>query len=499
MKKVLFVLLCVVIGISVAGCVVTRETVPVKEAAAAESEEPNVVSRTYPSCCGDVRIDKKMPREVSLNSSFDYEIVVTNLSDVALSDIMVAEHLADNFQFRSASPPAQKDGATLVWRLDSLTPKASKKFVVSGVVNKTGEIWHCANTTYVIPACASTRVTEPQLALAKAAPNEVLLCDDIPLKFTVSNRGTGSATNVRITDTLPDGLTTVDGAKTIRINVGTLAPDETKTYAATVRAQRTEIYANKAVATADGGLSSESRVTSTKVTRPVLAIAKSGPERQYLGRRIRYTITVTNKGSAPARDMVVEDTIPSGVKDVQVSEGGKIVGSKVVWDVGTLRVNSSQKVTVSYLPSEAGSFSNTAGAKAYCADAVTDWARTSVEGIAAILLEVIDVSDPIEIGDSETYQITVTNQGSAPDTNILINCFLEEHMQYVSSSGVTRGVLVGSTVKFNPLPSLAAGEKVSWEVVVKAIKPGDVRFRVTMNSDQLIRDVEETEATNFYR
>ena len=37
------------------------------------------------------------------------------------------------------------------------------------------------------------------------------------------------------------------------------------------------------------------------------------------------------------------------------------------------------------------------------------------------------------------------------------------------------------------------------EVVVKAIKPGDVRFRVTMNSDQLTRDVEETEATKFYR
>ena len=171
-----------------------------------------------------------------------------------------------------------------------------------------------------------------------------------------------------------------------------------------------------------GGLSSESRITSTKVTRPILTIAKSGPERQYLGRRIQYTITVTNKGSALARDTVIEDTIPSGVKDVQVSEGGKIAGSKVVWDVGTLTVSSSRKVTVSYLPSEAGTFSNTAGASAYCADAVTAWARTSVEGIAAILLEVIDVSDPIELGDSETYQITVTNQGSAPDTNIVINC-----------------------------------------------------------------------------
>ncbi len=35
-------------------------------------------------------------------------------------------------------------------------------------------------------------------------------------------------------------------------------------------------------------------------------------------------------------------------------------------------------------------------------------------------------------------------------------------------------------------------------IVVAAVKPGDVRFKVVMNVDQLTRPVEETESTHLY-
>ena len=120
-------------------------------------------------------------------------------------------------------------------------------------------------------------------------------------------------------------------------------------------------------------------------------------------------------------------------------------------------------------------------------------------GIAAILLEVIDVTDPIEIGDNETYEIAVTNQGSDYSTNIRITCTLEDTMQYVSSSGPTKGTLDAKTVTFDPLASLAPKAKTTWKVVVKALSAGDVRFKVEMIEDCLKRPVEETEATNFYK
>jgi len=71
-------------------------------------------------------------------------------------------------------------------------------------------------------------------------------------------------------------------------------------------------------------------------------------------------------------------------------------------------------------------------------------------------------------------------------------------MEYVSSAGATNGVYADGTITFAPLPELAPKARATWEVVVKAKAVKDVRFRVKMISDQLDRDVEETESTHFY-
>ena len=60
------------------------------------------------------------------------------------------------------------------------------------------------------------------------------------------------------------------------------------------------------------------------------------------------------------------------------------------------------------------------------------------------------------------------------------------------------GSVEGRMVKFFPLSSLAPKAKAAWRVVVRAVSPGDVRFKVVLNVDQLTRPVEETEATNLY-
>ena len=94
--------------------------------------------------------------------------------------------------------------------------------------------------------------------------------------------------------------------------------------------------------------------------------------------------------------------------------------------------------------------------------------------------------------------ITVTNQGSATATNIRIVCTLEDNVKYISSAGATSGTIEGSTIRFLPLGSLDPQEKAVWRIVVVAQTPGDVRFKAIMNSDELSRPVEETEATHLY-
>jgi uncharacterized repeat protein (TIGR01451 family) len=230
----------------------------------------------------------------------------------------------------------------------------------------------------------------------------------------------------------------------------------------------------------------------------VLTIEMTGPERWYLDRLATYKITVTNKGELPAKNTVIEDVIPAGVASIETMTEGKLSGSTVVLELGTLAPDASKSVRVSYVPTKDGQLTNIATATADCAEAVTASMKTSVSGIPGVLLEVIDIEDPVAIGSLVTYVIAVTNQGSARCTNIRIACVLEDNVQYVSSPGISPGSIKGNTVRFAPLGSLAPKSKATWRVMATAVKPGDVRFKVTMDTDQLTRPVEETEATHLY-
>jgi hypothetical protein len=103
------------------------------------------------------------------------------------------------------------------------------------------------------------------------------------------------------------------------------------------------------------------------------------------------------------------------------------------------------------------------------------------------------------VGGTEKYYITVTNQGSAPDTNIGVKASFEENLDYVSSNGPTQGKSEDvKSVEFEPLANLGVGQKATWEVTAKAVKEGDHRTTVVMTSDAIQRPVQETEATRIY-
>jgi uncharacterized repeat protein (TIGR01451 family) len=114
---------------------------------------------------------------------------------------------------------------------------------------------------------------------------------------------------------------------------------------------------------------------------------------------------------------------------------------------------------------------------------------------------VIDVEDPVRVGDTETYTITVTNQGTAADTNIKIECTLPPNVEYVSATGTTAAMAgAGSdgVVRFTPVGSLPPKAKAAWSVVVRGKSAADARFTVVLNTDQLMGPVQENEATYFY-
>ncbi len=443
-----------------------------------------------------ISCDKSGPANVLAGQDFNYTIVVTNPSDVDATGIEVTDMLPDGLTMVSSNPPAQGTN----WSLGTIPPRGSSTINMTVRATRTGTFENCAEVRgdYGLSSrcCATTTVTAPQLTIDKVCTPEIVICDVIDYTITVRNTGDGPATNVVVTDQLPAGITTTDGRNAVTENIGTLGAGQSREIRFQGKASRTGSFANTATVTGAGGLTAEASC-ETVVRQPVLQVTKAGPDLRYIGRNVTYEIAVTNTGDIATRDTVLVDTLPGGVEFVNASDGGQYSNGKVNWNLGSLQAKASRTVSVTIKPSRRGQLRNTVTATAYCAEDSAELV-TEIKGIPAILLEVIDIDDPIEVGMNETYVITVTNQGSADGTNITIECELPPEEEYISSTGPTTGTASGKTVKFAPLPMLAPRAKATYHLVVRGTQPGDVRFKVSMISDQMTSTVDETESTHIY-
>jgi uncharacterized repeat protein (TIGR01451 family) len=292
-------------------------------------------------------------------------------------------------------------------------------------------------------------------------------------------------------------LTTSNGNSKIRIEIGDLQPGDTKSYPVKFKAAKVGKFDNNFIVKAKDGVTDSAKM-SIAVKQPKLKLTATAPEMRYVGNNIKYKLAVKNSGDGVAKNLVAQLNLPNGTKVTAADEAGKTVGNGVIWNLGSLQPGDTKQLTATVKGIKIMKVKATAAAKAFAAPAVSTSMTTDVQGIPALLLKVDDINDPVAIGETETYKVYVTNTGSLAATGINVVCKLENSMQYVSSSGPTRGALNGKQVVFGKLKSLEVGKTATWTIVVKALKEGDVRFGAFVKCDQLQSQVSEYESTNFY-
>ena len=324
-------------------------------------------------------------------------------------------------------------------------------------------------------------VTVKTLASSDNTPAEG---DTVSFEIEVTNEGTAQATNVSLIDSLPAGITFVSSSVTQGIYdantglfaIGTLASGDsaTLTLTGTVDVGQGGNTLTNITTAAEGdqpdpstvGDELEESVTveadADLVTVKSLA---SGDNTPAEGDTVSFDIEVTNNGSAQATGVSLIDTLPPGISFVSSSvTQGSYNATTGVFTIGTLAANASATLTLTGtvdIGQGGNAITNiTTAATGDQPDPSTagdDLEETVNIEADADLVTVKSLASgdntPAE-GDTVSYDIVVTNNGSAQATGVSLIDNLPPGISFVSSS-VTQGSYNATTGLFT-IGTLAA-------------------------------------------
>jgi len=238
-----------------------------------------------------------------------------------------------------------------------------------------------------------------------------------------------------------------------------------------------------------------------KLPRPVadLALSCEAPTESPMHKSITVCNTLANQGELSDSTVRLSMSIPAGTRLESVSpDAGASDSQEIAWTFEKLAAGEKQTACATFTPSQLGQAEFKSSATGKRAGSVSSQCETRVFGIPAVLLEVIDLADPILVGKDVVYVIRVLNQGTLPLTNVKVIASVESGQRYLSGTGASEVSQQDELITPAPIPLLNPKETVEWQIVVKAETAGDVRFNVGLLADQFNRAIMETEATFQY-
>lgn len=231
---------------------------------------------------------------------------------------------------------------------------------------------------------------------------------------------------------------------------------------------------------------------------PTLALSCTAPAEIPVGRPVKVCLTLNNSGDGPEPKAIVRLPVPEGAENVQVAANGVVSSNNVEWQLDELAPKASRELCVTFTMPQPGKAQIAATASGALSQPGQSRCETKIFGIPGLLIDAVDLEDPVEVGHEVTYDIKVTNQGTAPCTNVRLVCTLPQSEEFVSSTGPTTIRAQERTLTTEPMALFAPKAAVTWRVIVKALAPDDARFKVNLFADELEKPIFEEEPTRLY-
>ncbi|HEV3203712.1 MAG TPA: hypothetical protein VGY77_04985, partial [Gemmataceae bacterium] len=245
-----------------------------------------------------VHVEKFGPATIAAGKQVTYEIVARNVGKTPVNNVTVEDEIPAGVRFISADPPGDVRGDKLAWKLGNLDGGEQRRIKVEIQAKAEGEFAPSATVTFSTSAAMKMQIICPRLSMALTGPEGVQVGDGAEFQVTVTNVGTGVATNLVLHASLPEGLSHVHGSH-LDAEIGNLAAGQTKTIPLQTTAIRAGSQLSDFRVTAADGLKASAKAT-VMVTEAVLTLRHAGPKRRYLNREAQFEIELANGGTAAA-------------------------------------------------------------------------------------------------------------------------------------------------------------------------------------------------------
>jgi len=221
--------------------------------------------------------------------------------------------------------------------------------------------------------------TGPGLAVRKSVPAEAGIGAPLTYRIEVSNPGDVPAEDVRVTDTLPEGLTFLESTPparqsgaTLEWSLGQMAPAASQTIELRCRAEVFGEVVNRVDAAAAGGLSA-SHTATTRVIAPkvevridgpqqvavggqakfLIEVRIDGPQQVAVGGQAKFLISITSRGQVPTGKLIIKDRLDPGFEHPVAVRGA------IEREIESLAPGETQQVDVALTASRAGRLCHT--------------------------------------------------------------------------------------------------------------------------------------------
>jgi|GEM_PF-5339099 len=471
----------------------------------------------------DLSINKTVQNDtIDLGQTVAFDIEVTNNSDIPASDIIIKELLPSSFTYVDHQV-SRGDFNTQSnnWEIESLPAAATETLTITVLPNQVGTF---TNSVYISQAepldtiasnnSSSADVTIKEvvivetpiadLSINKTVQNDTIdLGETVAFDIEVTNNSDIPASNIIIKELLPSSFTYVDhqvsrgdfNTQSNNWEIESLPAAATETLTITVLPNQVGTFTNSVYISQAEPLdtivdinSSSADVTIEEliVLTPTvdLSINKTVQNDTIdLGQTVAFDIEVTNNSNIPASDIVVEELLP---ETLSYQTHNATIGSfnimSNLWELETLAANETATLSLTVLANQAGKIINVANInKSEPADTITANNSSSttlvVKDEEIVIIPTADLSinktvlnDNIEIGETTTFSIEVTNNSDTTATNIVVEELLPQVLRYRTHSAST-----GSFNAINNLwniNALASGQRATLSLTILANEAG---------------------------